>query len=49
MYGKSVLLKNLEPTILIKCSLYIERNIYAYIRTYNIYIYTVPLAVIYSI
>lgn len=38
--GKSVLLKNLERTILIKCSLHIERNIHAYIRTYNIYVYS---------
>lgn len=30
VYGKSVLLKNLEQIILIKCSLYIERNIYVY-------------------
>lgn len=40
VYGKSVLLKNLERTILIKCSLHIERNIHAYIRTYNIYVYS---------
>lgn len=33
IYRKGVLLKNLERTILIKCSLHIERNIYAYTCT----------------